>query len=261
MNFAHEFSILNVDDAFDFFYTTLNQLIIENVPRKRIAVKYNKPKWWSPQLQRLKNRKNKLFKRKPWFAVGQITDEYVQALKDFDELHDKLYGEYMAENKDIYQNANENIMSEIDVSLFDIDRAIKKIKVKSSVGSDDLHPRIIRECADSLVFPIWLLSKMSFSAGKIPAKLKMSRIIPLFKKGDRSDVKNYRIIAICSVVLKVFEIVMHEKLLDVVNTKLSNAQHGFRPKRSVVTNLMQLSVAAHSALERRNQLDVLRFLR
>lgn len=76
------------------------------------------------------------------------------------------------------------------------------------------------------------------------------------KKGDKADIKNYRITAISSVILRVYELAFQDKLLNIANPQLSNAQHGFRPKRSIVSNLMNLSIAAHDAFAKKQQLDV-----
>lgn len=43
----------------------------------------------------------------------------------------------------------------------------------------------------------------------------------------------------------------------IVEPKLSNAQHGFRPQRSVTTNLLNLSIEVNRAFERNNQVDIL----
>lgn len=74
----------------------------------------------------------------------------------------------------IYRYVPSSEIYEIDVTLFDVDRAVKKLKSNGSTGPDGLHPRIIRECADSLVFPIWVLLKMTLSTGNIPTVLKKS---------------------------------------------------------------------------------------
>lgn len=314
-NFAHEFRTMDVNAAFDYFHSTLLHMITENVPQIKIKVNTNKPKWWTPQLQRLKNRKNKLFKRQ---QMGDINDDYINALREFDELHDNLRNEYISsvekniqqnpaefwkyvksdnvasdypaemhyngENSnstygavnlfakyfeqsysvdntvanidEIYTNAQQNDMNEIDISMFDVENVLSDLKPKGSVGPDEVHPRVIKECADSLIFPIWLLFKLSIQSGKVPDLLKSSRILPLHKKGDRSNVENYRIIAISSVILKLFEMIIKKKLMGIVNPMLSNAQHGFRPNRSITTNLINLSFKAHSALENGTQLDV-----
>lgn len=86
--------------------------------------------------------------------------------------------------------------------------------------------------------------------------IKTLQVVPVFKKGDKTEVVNYRIVAISSAILNVFEIGVKSKLIEIVNSQLSNAQHGFRPRRSVVSNLMNLSVAAHDAFRKGCQLDV-----
>lgn len=314
INFAHEFNRLNVDDAFDFYYSKLTSLIESNIPKKRIKTKKNKPIWWTSELQRLKNRRDKLFKRKP---KGVITNEYTQALLDFNLLQDELYNKHInnieknivsnpkqfwnyikdhngtssypsemffkdesAEtplgivnlfskyfeqmydtdnidtNIDEIYNEEPNETIDINLTLFDIDCAIARLKSKACIGPDGLHPKVIKECADSLVFPIWLLFTKTLDNSRIPDKLKVSRVIALFKKGNRKNVENYRIIAINSILMKIFEIAVLNKLRLSINCKLSNAQHGFRSGRSVTTNLINLSVSAYEALQNGNQLDI-----
>jgi len=68
MNSTREASIQHLS-----FFITLTSLIENNVPRVTVKNNANKPKWWTSELQRLKNRRDKLFKQKP---KGVMTDEY-----------------------------------------------------------------------------------------------------------------------------------------------------------------------------------------
>lgn len=145
---------------------------------------------------------------------------------------------------------------DIRITMFDVERAIAKIKEKSCIGPDNIHPIVVKRCADVLIFPLWLLFQKSLECGLLPFKLKQFKVIPLHKKGDKSKVENYRTIAIGSVILKIFEIVVKNKLTKFVEPKLSNNQHGFRQHRSVATNLMNLSIAVHRSFEHGNKLDV-----
>ena len=64
--------------------------------------------------------------------------------------------------------------------------------------------------------------------GKISSILKISRVVPEFKKGDKTDIKNYRITAISSVILRIYEIATQDKLLLIVNPQMKNVrQIGF----------------------------------
>lgn len=111
-------------------------------------------------------------------------------------------------------------------------------------------------CSDVLVWPIWLLYQKAFDNSKLPPTLKRSKVVPVHKKGDKTQISNYRVIAIDAVILKIFEIAIKSKLMLIIEPLLSNSQHGFRPKRSVTTNLMNLSVTVHEAFTIGKQVDV-----
>jgi hypothetical protein len=49
------------------------------------------------------------------------------------------------------------------------------------------------------------LINASLKNGYFPANMKKTKIIPIFKKGDKNDASNYRPIAITSVFSKVYE--------------------------------------------------------
>lgn len=92
---------------------------------------------------------------------------------------------------------------------------------------------------------IWILYRKSMEFGKIPSKLKISKVLPVFKKkGRKYDVANYRITAITSLIW--------------IHPNISNAQYGFRSRRSVETNLLNLPIAAHDAFIQLCQLMIIR---
>lgn len=176
-----------------------------------------------------------------------------------DLFADSFKSYYAHENEVInWQNIFDSINGEeeINVSIYDVEIAIKNLKCKSSIGFDGVSPKIMKGCVSVLAWPMYLLLQKSFDCGEIPAILKTSRIVPIFKKGDKSNVENYRIVAIGSVLLKIMEKAVYFKLKNIIEPKLSTKQHGFRSNRSATTNLMNLSIAAHDAFSRMNQLDM-----
>ena len=140
--------------------------------------------------------------------------------------------------------------------MWDIEKAINNLDRKSSIGPDKLSPIILKNCIDVIVWPLWILHQKSMDLGKISDKLKISRVVPVYKKkGDKRDVKNYRITAISSVIMRVYESAFKHKLNEHIEPTTANAQHGFRPNRSVVTNMMNLSIAVHEAFAMKQQVD------
>ena len=72
-----------------------------------------------------------------------------------------------------------------------------------------------------------------------PEDWKISKVIPLFKQGDRSDLNNYCLISIISVMAKVFKRVVYDQIFAFLNENklLSAHQSGFRCLHSTVTAL------------------------
>jgi hypothetical protein len=72
------------------------------------------------------------------------------------------------------------------------------------------------------------LYNVSLSSGIFPDRMKTAKVIPLYKKSDIHDVKNYRPIAILSVFSKILEKLMYNRLIPflVDNYVLTEAQSG-----------------------------------
>ena len=67
----------------------------------------------------------------------------------------------------------------------------------------------------------------------------MTRLHPIFKKGDKKLINNYRGIAILNAMEKIFEKIVHKYLLNFLQPIISKTQHGFLPRRSVISNLLE----------------------
>lgn len=89
VSFQHEFRIRDVDSAYEFLCETMRTLVDRNVPKVMVKEFGSKPKWWTPQLQRLKNHRDKLYKRKNQDAKSMNC--YEAALSEFSELCSRLH--------------------------------------------------------------------------------------------------------------------------------------------------------------------------
>lgn len=126
-----------------------------------------------------------------------------------------------------------------------------KLKNKMSQGPDDIPYNVVKKCMPLIVKPLTYLINLSLSLGIYPDELKLSKVKPIFKKGDPSKVENYRPVALSSVFAKIFEYCMLDRLLKFL-TKfniLTNAQHGFRPSFSTSTAMDAFLTHVFSALD------------
>jgi hypothetical protein len=72
--------------------------------------------------------------------------------------------------------------------------------------------------------------------------LKYAAVVPVYKKGDKNIVTNYRPISILTSVNKIFEKVMYSILLKHLsdNSILSNHQFGFRVNQGIKNAIFKL---------------------
>ena len=81
---------------------------------------------------------------------------------------------------------------------------------------------------------------MSIVSDKFPAEWKVARVTPIFKKGQRSMLDNYRPISILPVVSKLMERILYDQMFDYLKKQniLSEHQFGFRQLHSTTTTLL-----------------------
>ncbi len=88
-----------------------------------------------------------------------------------------------------------------------------------------------------------MLINESFISGVFPNKLKIAKVIPIFKKGLLTSKSNYRPISLLSIFSKIFEKLMHKRLygfLEVCEV-LYGMQFGFRTDHSTDHALISLT--------------------
>lgn len=116
----------------------------------------------------------------------------------------------------------------------DVIKAILSLKNTASVGHDEVCTKVIKKCRYQIAPVLSYLINLSLEQGVFPESLKKTIVKPLFKKGDRSGIENYRPIALISIFSKIFEKIMYEQLIgffDKFNI-LKSDQYGFQRKKS-----------------------------
>ena len=90
-----------------------------------------------------------------------------------------------------------------------------------------------------------------------PSPWKAALVAPVWKKGDRRDVRNYRPVSLLPVSSKLLEKCIFMDLYDFVRPKLNNLQFGFRRNRSAVSQMLVYLDKVYKALDRGEQVEVL----
>ena len=131
------------------------------------------------------------------------------------------------------------------------------MNASKACGPDNLSARIIHECAGELSVPLSKLCAWSLRQGDFPRRWKQANIVPIFKKGDKKVPENYRSVSLLPLFGKVLEKVVYDELLCQVSPVLSDAQHGFLPRRSCVSSLATYLHHAWTSISDGCQTDVI----
>ena len=142
--------------------------------------------------------------------------------------------------------------SSLYVSVPDIIANLSVLPMNKPPGPDGIHPRILRQVAYEVAYPLHMLFNISLRVGAVPDLWKGSNITPVYKQGNREDISNYRPVALTSVLCKCLErLVMTAVKNHMTTFALWNPnQHGFMKKRSCVTQLINVMHEWSSILDR-----------
>jgi hypothetical protein len=95
-------------------------------------------------------------------------------------------------------------------SAAEVEVAIRKIKRYKAPGSDQIQEELIQAGGETLHSEIHKLIKLIWNKEELPYQWKESIVVPINKKGDKTDISNYRGISLLSTSYK---IVKHELIL------------------------------------------------
>ena len=115
------------------------------------------------------------------------------------------------------QNLNSMFINPVNEA--EVIRIIKLCKPKDSMDYDDISMWVLSRIASQVVKPLVHIVNLSFSTDIFPSEMKMAKVIPLFKNGNKSYFSNYRPISLLSQFSKILEKVFNERLQQYLNKK------------------------------------------
>ena len=133
-------------------------------------------------------------------------------------------------------------------------RVVHNFKNKTSVDSDGLSMKFVKSIIQCIVKPISHICNSSLLSGVFPDKMKIAKIIPLFKSGSKNEFNNYRPISLLPQLSKILEKLFNNRLNKfVTNSKILNScQYGFREGISTYHALVELVNEITNSLNKKN---------
>lgn len=130
---------------------------------------------------------------------------------------------------------------------------LKNMKTKYTQDIYGISTDLVKKSCLPILTPLAAIINASFESGVFPDMFKKARVIPLFKKGDKSSATNYRPVSVLPVFSKPLERGGFNRMTGFLDSNhiLSESQFGFRKKRSTVEAINAFVHAIHEALDSR----------
>lgn len=251
-----------------------------------ITNKHNKKnyKFWLNKLTNLKRKKKNMYyekefsnhvsdQKKTWKTVIDIindgkcnqkqnnfldknmsNEQKIDKLNSFNKFYCEI-GKKLADNirdNNIYTVKNRtssrfefnNITNEETIKI------ITNLNNTNLMGPDDIQTNVIKNNKKELAPYISSIINTSFNTAEVPDQMKVSKVVPIYKKGNIEDMNSFRPISISSIFSKIIETHVNHLITDYLreNNLMSCRQYGFRQNSNTtsalfdVVNLLQINL-------------------
>ena len=152
---------------------------------------------------------------------------------------------------DYLSNRYSNSLFLTPVTFIEVNDLINILNPCKSVRPNSLPIKLLKIIGPSVSPILALLVNQSFQTGIFPDKLKIAKVISLFKKGNPELPSNYRPISLLSIFSKIFEKLMYRRLYRFleIHDVFFSLQFGFQENHSIDHALVSLTETVKSTLD------------
>ena len=133
----------------------------------------------------------------------------------------------------------------------EIIKIISKLKTGKACGPTSIPVDIFQLIQLEIASPLAKIANLSFLTGVQPEKLKVAKVIPIYKKGSKLTTSNYRPISLLSNINKIFEKIIFERVYGYIEKSemIYINQYGFRKQHSTNHALINITEQIRKALD------------
>ena len=134
-----------------------------------------------------------------------------------------------------------------------VQKLIQNLNPKKSTGFDQIPPKLVKASGESIASPLCNIINSSLETSIFPNALKCAEVIPIYKKADNLQKKNYRPVSLLSSVSKIFEHVINNQLQVLSDRVLSKHISAYRKGHCTQSVLLYLIEKWKQALDNKQK--------
>ena len=190
---------------------------------------------------------------------GKIITETKNITNSFNRYYTSIADDILKERKYTGSKSYHSYLTDPSSKTFmifecdpvEIQDIISNFKSNKGSGPNSIPSFILKNFKKELSVPLSILFNMSFKTGVHPDILKIAKTIPIFKKGSKLEIGNYRPISLLSNLNKIIEKLMFNRVYSFIekHNLLYKLQFGFRRKHSTNHALIEITELIRSALD------------
>lgn len=141
-----------------------------------------------------------------------------------------------------FLTVNNTQMDNNELSENELFKAIDSLQSNKSPGFDDVNSNVVKQSKNAIKIPLMHIFNLSLLQGYFPGKLKIARVLPVYKTGEMTNVSNYRPISVLPCFSKILERIMYNRFYSFLtaNNILYDNQFGFQAGHSTDHAIVKL---------------------
>lgn len=140
------------------------------------------------------------------------------------------------------------------VECNEVNNIITSLRNNTAAGYDGLNVHMIKTVEETITEPLTLIINNIFATSTFPDELKIARIKPIFKGGDKNIATNYRPISVLPVLSKPVEKIMNRQINEYIdsNSIINKRQYGFTNSSNTTAACIDFVNSVQTSLDNGN---------
>ncbi len=163
---------------------------------------------------------------------AEVLNDYFSSISFLDDNEAKLPK---------FHSVCNNVISDICILEQEVIDIVSILQVNKAVGPDNISHKMLKSTMYTIAKPLCISFNRSLRDCTFPSSWKISHVLPLYKKGDSSQMSNYRPVSLLSCVSKIMERIIFKHVYNYFhdNNLFYKYQAGFLPGHSTVYQLIE----------------------